>query len=103
VTKEILEKVGFKGEELNSVKPKKGTGCIRCGGKGLKGRQGIYEVLRITKDLEEAILRNEQAPGLLKAARNDGFRTMQEIGRDFVAKGIISIEEYQSTLNSDVH
>lgn len=103
VTKEILEKVGFKGEELNSVKPKKGTGCIQCGGKGLKGRQGIYEVLRVTKDLEEAILRNEQAPGLLKAARSDGFRTMQEIGRDFVAKGIISIEEYQSTLNSDVH
>jgi type IV pilus assembly protein PilB len=85
------------------VKPKKGTGCIQCGGKGLKGRQGIYEVLRVTKDLEEAILRNEQAPGLLKAARSDGFRTMQEIGRDFVAKGIISIEEYQSTLNSDVH
>jgi type IV pilus assembly protein PilB len=103
VTKEILEKVGFKGEELNSVKPKKGTGCIQCGGKGLKGRQGIYEVLRVTKDLEEAILRNEQAPGLLKAARSDGFRTMQEIGRDFIAKGIISIEEYQSTLNSDVH
>jgi type IV pilus assembly protein PilB len=103
VTKEILEKVGFKGEELHSVKPKRGSGCIQCGGKGLKGRQGIYEVLRVTKDLEEAILRNEQAPGLLKAARSDGFRTMQEIGRDFVAKGIISIEEYQSTLNSDVH
>jgi type IV pilus assembly protein PilB len=103
VTEEILEKVGFKGEELKSVKPKKGIGCVQCGGKGLKGRQGIYEVLRVTKDLEEAILRNEQAPGLLKAARSDGFRTMQEIGRDFVAKGVISIEEYQSTLNSDVH
>ena len=103
VTKEILEKVGFKGDELNTVKPKRGLGCAQCSGKGLKGRQGIYEVLRVTKDLEEAILRNEQAPGLLKAARSDGFRTMQEIGRDFVEKGIISIEEYQSTLNSDVH
>ena len=103
VTKEILEKVGFKGDELNTVKPTRGLGCAQCSGKGLKGRQGIYEVLRVTKDLEEAILRNEQAPGLLKAARSDGFRTMQEIGRDFVAKGIISIEEYQSTLNSDVH
>ena len=51
--------------------------------------------------MEEAILNNEQAPALLAAARKDGFRTMTEIGRDFVAKGILSIEEFQATLSSD--
>lgn len=101
ITPDILKKAGFTGD-LSHIRPKKGAGCPACDGKGLKGRQGIYEVLRITPELEEAILRNEQAPALLEAARKDGFRTMQEIGREFVEKGIISIEEFQSTLSSDV-
>ncbi len=99
-THDVLTKLGFKGD-LGSIQAKRGAGCKQCGGKGLKGRRGIYEVLRITKALEEAILNNEQAPGLLAAAREDGFRTMQEIGRDLIVSGEISIEEYQSTLNSD--
>jgi len=101
ITPDILKKAGFTGD-LSHIRPKKGAGCPACDGKGLKGRQGIYEVLRITPELEEAILRNEQAPALLEAARKDGFRTMQEIAREFVEKGIISIEEFQSTLSSDV-
>ena len=100
-TPEILAKIGFKGDDIHNVKPKKGIGCKVCEGKGIKGRQGIYEVLRITPALEEAILKNEQAPALLEAARKDGFRTMTEIGRDFVAKGVISIEEFQASLSSD--
>ena len=101
VTPEILTKMGFKGDDIFNVKPKIGKGCKVCEGKGIKGRQGIYEVLKITPAVEEAILNNEQAPALLAAARKDGFRTMTEIGRDFVAKGILSIEEFQATLSSD--
>ena len=101
VTPEILTKMGFKGDDIHTVKPKKGVGCKVCEGKGIKGRQGIYEVLKITPAVEEAILNNEQAPQILAAARKDGFRTMTEIGRDFVAKGILSIEEFQATLSSD--
>ena len=100
ITPEILKKCGFEGD-LSLIKPKRGMGCKLCDGKGQKGRQGIYEVLRITPSLEEAILKNEQAPALLAAAKKDGFKTMQEIGREFVANGIISIEEFQSTLSND--
>lgn len=99
-TPEVLQKLGFKGD-LSGVVAKKGVGCKQCGGRGQRGRRGIYEVLRITKAMEEAILRNEQAPGLLAAARQDGFRTMQEIGRELIMAGEISIEEYQSTLSAD--
>lgn len=100
ITPEILKKCGFEGD-LSLIKPKRGVGCKLCDGKGQKGRQGIYEVLRITPSLEEAILKNEQAPALLAAAKKDGFKTMQEIGREFVAKGVISIEEFQSTVTND--
>jgi type IV pilus assembly protein PilB len=101
-TPEVLKKLGFTGD-LNAIHANHGMGCKQCEGKGFKGRRGIYEVLRITKPLEEAILRNEQAPALLKAAKLDGFRTMQEIGRDLIAQGILSIEEFQTTLNLENH
>lgn len=101
-TPDVLKKLGFTGD-VSSIHAKYGVGCKQCEGKGFKGRRGIYEVLRITKPLEEAILRNEQAPALLKAARLDGFRTMQEIGRDLIVQGILSIEEFQTTINLDNH
>ena len=98
-TKENLIKIGFSAEEAANVKAKRGSGCKVCGGSGLKGRQGIYEVLRMTNEIEQAILQNAQAPEILAAARKDGFRTMQEIAREYVAKGILSIEEFQNCLN----
>jgi len=55
-------------------------------------------VLRMTNEIEQAILQNAQAPEILAAARKDGFRTMQEIAREYVAKGILSIEEFQNCL-----
>jgi len=55
-------------------------------------------VMRINPELEEAILRQALAPELLEAARADGFRTMQEIARDFVRDGIFSIAEYTRIL-----
>lgn len=97
-TPEVLKRLGFTDDEIQSFSPKVGQGCPTCKGTGLKGRQGIYEVLRNTSALEEAILRNEQAPQLLEAARKDGFKTMQEIGRNLIKSGVISIEEYQRTL-----
>ena len=100
---EILIKLGFKEEELPHVHPKHGAGCEKCNGKGLAGRRGIYEVLRITDALEEAILKSEQAPALLAAAKKDGFKTMQETGRELIREGILSIEEFQANLNIEIN
>jgi type IV pilus assembly protein PilB len=101
ITPDILTRIGYTDAEAAQIKPMRGAGCPVCNGSGMKGRQGIYEVLRKTKYIEEAILRNEQAPQLLEAARKDGFKTMQEIGREYIAKGIMSVEEYQRTLVMD--
>jgi type IV pilus assembly protein PilB len=90
--------MGFAQSELSSFSAKRGKGCNACGGSGLKGRQGIYEVLRMTKEMEIAILNNKSVEEIEKAAKTDGFRNMQEIGRDFVKEGILSIEEYANTL-----
>ena len=98
VSNEYLLRLGYREEELENLTPKRGNGCGNCNGSGYKGRRGIYEVLRINKELEEAILRNALAPEMLEAARVDGFETMQDIGRGMIRDGIISVEEYTRVL-----
>ncbi|QWD95958.1 GspE/PulE family protein [Polynucleobacter sp. MG-6-Vaara-E2] len=100
-TADILKRVGFHEDEIGSFTPMVGVGCPSCQGTGVKGRQGIYEVLRNTHALEEAILRNDQAPQLLEVARKDGFKTLQETGRQLIQSGVLSLEEYQRSLNMD--
>ena len=97
-TKESLLQLGFIEEELNSFTPKMGTGCAECNNTGYKGRQGIYEVLKKTPNLEAAILRDARGDEMLEVAIKDGFKTMQVIGRNFIKKGILSVEEYSRIL-----
>ena len=97
-TKESLLQYGFKEEELNTFTPKMGAGCAECNNTGYKGRQGIYEVLKKTPNLEAAILRDARGDEMLEVAIKDGFKTMQVIGRNFIKKGILSVEEYSRIL-----
>ena len=97
-TKESLLQLGFKEEDLNTFTPKMGVGCAECNNTGYKGRQGIYEVLKKTPNLEAAILRDARGDEMLEVAINDGFKTMQVIGRNFIKKGILSVEEYSRIL-----
>ncbi|WP_440679368.1 GspE/PulE family protein [Candidatus Pelagibacter sp. HIMB1517] len=97
-TEPSLLKLGFKQEELSTFKAKKGGGCGECGNTGYKGRQGIYEVLKKTPELESAILRDARGDELLEVAKKGGFKTMQDIGRGFIKSGVIDIHEYSRIL-----
>ena len=97
-TPAALKYIGFSDEEIATLKLRKGGGCAVCEGSGYKGRQGIYEVLRVTPEVEQAILAAAQAPEILEAAREDNFLTMQEVGRDFLADGVLCLEEFSRVL-----
>ena len=97
-TPAALKYIGFTEEEIAAIQPKRGGGCGTCEGSGYKGRQGIYEVLRVTPEVEEAILKQAQAPEILEAARSDNFLTMQEVGRDYIKDGILCLEEFTRVL-----
>ena len=97
-TKETLLQYGFSEEEMSEFTAKKGAGCGECNNTGYKGRQGIYEVLKKTPNLEAAILRDARGDEMLEVAVQDGFKTMQTIGRNFIKKGILSVSEYSRIL-----
>jgi type IV pilus assembly protein PilB len=69
------------------------VGCDECHQVGFSGRIGIFEVLEMTKNLEEIILKEPSEAKLLEEARKQGMTTMRQDGILKVLKGETTIEE----------
>ncbi|QWD89926.1 GspE/PulE family protein [Polynucleobacter sp. MWH-Braz-FAM2G] len=93
-----LMDIGFSSEEAASMKLYHGKGCEKCNNTGYKGRQGIYEVLKISDKLRAAIIDNAAATELQRIAAEEGFRNIQEIGRDMMRDGRLTLDEYRRNL-----
>ena len=76
----------------------KGMGCDKCNQSGYKGRRGIYEVLKITPNIQDAILKEKNVIEIAKLAKVDGYKPMMEVGVDYLKEGTLSFEEFQRTL-----
>ena len=94
-----LKDVGFGLTEIETLKVYKGQGCSECNNTGYKGRQGIYEILEINQALAAAIIEGKRAPEMLKIAKENGFKTMEQVGRDHIRNGVITYEEFLRTIS----
>jgi type IV pilus assembly protein PilB len=80
-------------DEEEQVHLYRGKGCSACGETGYKGRIGIYELLEVTKDLEELIVQKKNSTEILLKARENGFLFLFEDGLDKVRNGQTTMEE----------
>ena len=71
----------------------KGKGCDACAGTGLKGRQGLYEVMTMTPKLRRLILQNVGAGEIRDGAIEEGMLTLRMDGWLKVLKGITTLEQ----------
>ena len=71
----------------------KGKGCDACAGTGLKGRQGVYEVMYITPELRKLILQNVGAEEIRDAAVRGGMLTLRMDGWLKILKGITTLDQ----------
>ena len=71
----------------------KGRGCDACGGTGLKGRQGLYEVMMMTPRVRKLIMQSMGAVEIRDAAVLDGMLTLRMDGLLKVMKGITTLEQ----------
>ncbi len=101
ITPKALADLGFTVEQASRAKVQKGKGCPKCKDTGYKGRMGIYEILNVTKPIKEAILRQATTPELKEIATNEGFRTMQDMGREMILTGDLNFREYDRVLSGD--
>jgi type IV pilus assembly protein PilB len=78
-----------------------GTGCSQCNHTGYKGRTAIHEIMPLTRTLREAINRNKTTEELKDIALEEGMTTMRMSARDFVLKGITTVDELLRLTNSE--
>lgn len=68
-------------------------GCDRCRSSGYLGRTGLFEVLAMTDELADLILKNPVESLIFKVAKKQGMLTMEEGGVLKVIRGETSVEE----------
>ncbi len=71
----------------------KGKGCATCNFTGMKGRVAIYEVMPISEELRDAILKNAPTAELRSLAQSQGMRTLRQAGLMKVLEGTTTVEE----------
>jgi type IV pilus assembly protein PilB len=93
VPAEALIDVGLTPEQAVSLACYKGNGCEVCSGTGYKGRIAIYEVMTVSPDLRDIVLRGGSALEIKRGAIQDGMRTLRMSGLEKLKEGITTIEE----------
>jgi type IV pilus assembly protein PilB len=71
----------------------KGKGCEKCAGTGLKGRQGVYEVMAMTPNVRKVVMSNAGATEIKDTAIDDGMLTLRMDAWMKVMKGVTTFEQ----------
>jgi type II secretory ATPase GspE/PulE/Tfp pilus assembly ATPase PilB-like protein len=71
----------------------RGAGCKYCGGRGMSGRQAIFEVLPVDDDLGRSIAAGASEGSIIADLRQRGHRTLSADGREKILNGITTVDE----------
>jgi general secretion pathway protein E len=80
-----------------------GKGCPKCMNTGYRGRSGIFELLRISPAIREAIVNRASSDQIMQIAVKEGYRTMLDDGRDKVLRGITTPHEVIQAVYAGVY
>jgi type IV pilus assembly protein PilB len=89
----LLENLGLKEKLPPGAKFFRGKGCQLCGNTGYKGRTGIYELLKVSPEIQEMILRKQSADEIRTMAVKQGTRTLHDAAIDKMIAGFTTPEE----------
>ena len=90
---EILVPYGHVSQGLGTVNFYKGKGCQTCNFTGMKGRVAIYEVMPMTTELRDLMLRNATTAEIRDTAVSQGMKTLRQNALQKVVDGVTTIEE----------
>jgi type IV pilus assembly protein PilB len=74
-------------------------GCQACGGKGLRGRIGIYEVMKMTQELRRLVGRGAPAEEIHAAALAAGMIDLKRYAAMLLAEGLTTVDEVMSVVS----
>lgn len=93
----LSEKYGIDEHQLREKKFAFGAGCDSCFNSGYLGRVGIYELLEMTKELQELILTKQSASKIKDSIKRSGFTDMVEDGIKKAMEGRTTFSEVLRT------
>jgi type IV pilus assembly protein PilB len=90
IKREVPEIKAKKFEELEFFR---GHGCEKCNNTGYKGRIGIHEILEVTPEISEMIVKHATTQEIQEKAEAGGMVLMWEDGFIKAVRGVTTIEE----------
>jgi len=97
---EALINAGFAEADLDgSWQAYTAVGCEVCKGTGYKGRVGIYQVMPISEEINQIILKGGSNMDIAAQAKREGVLDLRQAGLLKVKAGITSLEEVLSVTN----
>ena len=92
------ERILSEGGDIGDSEFFRGAGCEECGGSGYRGRVGIFEIIRMTDEIRELILKRPSVNQIDQLAK---IRSYRKDGWLKVARGITTIEEIMRVSEED--
>jgi len=72
----------------------KGRGCTTCNFTGMKGRVAIYEIMPVTQELRDMIIKGASTAELRGMAQSQGMKTLRQAGLlKVLFDGVTTVEE----------
>lgn len=95
----VLQDAGYRARmELEAYEP---VGCRRCGGSGYRGRLGLYEVMKVTPEIQALALERKPAEMIRDVAVSQGMTRMRDDGLQKVRQGRTSMAEIARVIGTD--
>jgi type IV pilus assembly protein PilB len=84
---------GHVPQGLGTVTFHRGKGCQTCSFTGMKGRVAIYEVMPVSQEIRDLILRNAPTTELREVAQSQGMRSLRQNALQKVLEGVTTVDE----------
>src|SRR5205823_14649897 len=82
-----MEALGVPHTEGFTTMLASGKGCHKCGQRGMKGREAVYEIMPVTDAIRDLTLRRASSADIREAAIREGMKSMRASGVRKVLQG----------------
>jgi type IV pilus assembly protein PilB len=95
----VLRESGYRARvELEAYEP---VGCRRCGGSGYRGRVGLYEVMKMSPEIQALALERSPAEAIRDVAVTQGMTRLRDDGLQKVRQGRTSMAEIARVIGTN--
>ncbi|MCX5662223.1 MAG: ATPase, T2SS/T4P/T4SS family [Planctomycetota bacterium] len=77
------------------------VGCPKCLNTGFAGRMGVYEMMQVTDDMRDVILKSPTINAIREAIKMTVFVSLQQAGYKLAAEGITSMDEVERVTGTE--